>query len=204
MPKCLLNVGAGKDRELPAHFAGWREDRLDVDPSVSPDILLDARELLTLPHESYDAVFCSHNLEHYFAHDAVRVVRGFAHVLKPDGFAEVVVPDVGRLLSLVAEKNLDMDDVLYVSGPGPIHVRDVLYGFQPEIERSGQEFFAHRNGFTAKSLTRLFSGVGFAALVPVTRPPLDLVAYVFKQRPTAGRLAELKLNVPGFAPAEPT
>ena len=204
MTKSLLNVGSGQNPELPPYFAGWRVERLDIDPTMKPDLLLDARELLTLPPETYDAVYCSHNLEHYFLHDAAKVVRGFVHVLKPDGFAEVNVPDVGRLMRHVVEKQLDVDDVLYTSPWGPIRVRDVLYGFQPEIQRSGQEFFAHRNGFTEKSLTALFTGVGFAGLVTATRPPFDLIAYAFKQVPTAARLAELKLHVPGYTPPEGT
>ena len=83
------------------------------------------RELCSLPPQTYDAIFCSHNLEHYFQHDAQRVVRGFAHVLKPDGFAHVNVPDIGKLFAQVTEKQLDVDDIVYESAWGPIRVRDV-------------------------------------------------------------------------------
>jgi SAM-dependent methyltransferase len=195
--KALLNVGSGMNRELPPCFAGWKHDRLDIDPSVEPDVLLDARNLSTLAGGTYDAVYCCHNLEHYFLHDAARVARGFAHVLKPDGFAYVNVPDLGKLMQHVAEKGLDVDDVLYQSEWGPIRVRDVIYGFQPEIERSGVEFFAHRNGFTEKSLTALFTGIGFESIVTARRPPFDLIAFVFKQPPSAAQLQELNVKVPG-------
>jgi hypothetical protein len=196
--KVLLNVGSGLNRELPPYFHGWRHDRLDIDPAMRPDVLLDARQLSTLPAATYDAVYCSHNLEHYFRHDAARVARGFAHVLKPEGFADVRVPDMGLLMRHVAAKDLDMDDVLYESPWGPIRVRDVIYGFQPEIERSGQEFFAHRNGFTEASLAKLFTDVGFTGIVTGKRPPFDLFALVFKQMPTAEQLAQLRVSVKGI------
>ena len=32
----------------------------------------------------------------YFPHGAAKVVEGFAHVLKDDGFVGVLVPDLGR------------------------------------------------------------------------------------------------------------
>src|SRR6266446_7887238 len=48
---------------------------------------------LALAASQFDAVYCSHNLEHYYRHDGATVLRGFLHVLKPDGFAEIKVPD---------------------------------------------------------------------------------------------------------------
>lgn len=198
-----MNVGSGRNRELPPYFAGWRLDRLDIDPAMSPDVLLDARDLATLPAATYDAIYCSHNLEHYFLHDARRVVRGFCHVLKPDGFADVRVPDVGLLIRHVAANDMDIDDVLYECAWGPVRVRDFIYGFQPEIEQSGQEFFAHRNGFTEKSLATLFTDVGFSGIVTGKRPPFDLFALVFKQMPTAERLAQLGVKVHGMPQQQP-
>ena len=52
------------------------------------------------------------------------------------------------------ERGLDIDDVLYQSPAGPITVLDVIYGYAAEIESSGQDFFAHKTGFTEKSLAR--------------------------------------------------
>ena len=52
----------------------------------------------------------------------------------------------------MVEKNLDIDDFLYQSPEGPITVRDVIYGYGAEIERSGNDFYAHKTGFTKKSL----------------------------------------------------
>jgi hypothetical protein len=44
---------------------------------------------------------------------------------------------------------------------GPITVRDVIYGHGVEIEQSGQDFYAHKTGFTQKSLMTILRTAGF-------------------------------------------
>src|SRR5215510_1625876 len=85
MAKKVLNVGGNnKAIAIPKHFEGWTHDLLDIDPRGKPDIVCDARKLTSLAPQTYDAVYSSHNLEHYFAHDVPKVLRGFHHVLKPN------------------------------------------------------------------------------------------------------------------------
>lgn len=189
----MLNVGGGaKSYPISAHYSGWRHDLLDIDPACNPDILMDARSLATLPGGTYDAVYCSHNLEHYHRHDAIKVVQGFIHVLKPDGFVEIHVPDVQMVMRHAIANNLDIDDVLYVARAGPILVRDVIYGYHVEIERSNNDFYGHRTGFSPKSLQAFLFSLGFAA-GNVSSPPFRpdpthhafaMQALMFKQLPT--------------------
>jgi hypothetical protein len=162
MTKAVLNVGGGsKDIPIPDRYRDWRHDLLDIDPRSGADVCHDARQLSDLPPATYDAVYCSHNLEHYFRHEAIQVVRGFCHVLTDDGFAEVVVPDLLSLMETVVKNGLDVEDTVYTSPAGPIRVVDVVYGYQPDIEQSGNDFFAHRNGFSVKSLVNLMREAGF-------------------------------------------
>src|SRR6266567_113293 len=68
----VLNVGGNNKKiQIPACFAGWEHVLLDIDPKGSPDIVCDARRMLTLPPSQFDAVYCSHNLEHYYKHDGI-------------------------------------------------------------------------------------------------------------------------------------
>lgn len=158
----VLNVGGNsKAISLPEAYASFEHVLLDIDPEGKPDIVLDARELATLPAGGFDAVYCSHNLEHYFRHDVHRVLAGFLHVLKPGGFAQIRVPDIEALMRETVSRNLDIDDILYVSPAGPVMVHDVIYGHSPTIERSGVDFFAHRTGFTRKSLSAAVARAGF-------------------------------------------
>jgi len=159
--KAVLNVGGNSKKiALPDHYQGWKHDLLDIDPSNNPDIVCDARELETLEAGKYHAVYCSHTLEHFYHHDLPKVLRGFCHVLKNEGFAEIRVPNLKGLMYKVAEEELDIDDILYQSPAGPIAVRDVVYGYGREIEQSGNDFFAHKTGFSPKSLIKILKRNG--------------------------------------------
>jgi len=160
--KRVLNVGGNnKSIPLPPQYDGYENILLDIDPQGSPDIVCDARELTTLQAGQFDAVYCSHNLEHYYRHEVPLVLGGFLHILKEHGFAQIRVPDIGAVMRTTIEQDLDADDVLYQSSAGPITVVDVLYGHSVEIEQSGQDFFAHKTGFTQKSLLKALNKAGF-------------------------------------------
>lgn len=125
----VLNVGGNsKAIPIPSYYAGWEHLLLDIDPSGNPDVVCDSRKLGELAADQFDAIYCSHNLEHYFRHDVARVLAGFQHVLKEDGFVDIRVPDMGAVFREVVEKNLDIEDVLYQSPSAPIRVIDVIYG----------------------------------------------------------------------------
>ena len=196
----VLNVGGGTSQinHWPYSEPGWEQHRLDIDPAVKPDICLDARKLCTLAPAPYDAIYCAHNLEHYYRHEAAEVVRGFAHVLKPDGFVEIRVPDLGALMREVVERNLDVDDVIYESPSGPILVHDVLFGYHVEIQRTGADFYGHKTGFTRKSLFRFMAieGFGFHADAPTS--PREIRSYFFRQVPSE-RVREML----GLLPPDP-
>jgi hypothetical protein len=179
----VLNVGGGnKSIAIPDCFQGWQQDLLDIDPRGNPDIVCDSREMTRLPPAIYDAVYCSHNLEHYYRHDVHRVLAGFWHVLKADGFAVIVVPDLADLMRTVVARQLDIDDFLYDSPMGPITVCDVLYGFATEIERSGRDFYAHKTGFTQQSLVKVLQTARFLEVFGKSEN-LNVVAVAFKQSP---------------------
>jgi len=190
--KRVLNVGGGsKTTPIPDYFAGWRHDLLDIDPRGAPDIVCDARRLEELSGNRYDAVYCSHNLEHYYRHDGVKVVRGFLHMLNETGFAEIRVPDIAQVIAVLHEQQLDLDDVLYHSPAGPIPAHDILYGLQTEIQQSGQDFYAHKTGFTPKSLSKMLLEGGFRKVFLTTDALLAVHALAFKAEPTSEQYALL-------------
>lgn len=161
----LLNVGGGASRALPPDFEGWEQDVLDIDESVKPDILGDARAIAeSLPPQIYDAVYCSHNLEHYYRHEVPQVLAGFRHVLKRDGFARISVPNLQNLISEIQSRNLDLDDVWYrVGGALPVTFHDVLYGWSIAMSK-GNLYYAHKCGFTPLSLEKTLTAAGFASV----------------------------------------
>lgn len=179
----VLNVGGGnKAIALPLQYADFEHVLLDIDPAGSPDIACDARMLNTLEMEQFDAVYCSHNLEHYYRHDVPKVLAGFFHVLKYGGFVEIRVPDIAELMRMTVERNLDVEDVIYQSPAGPITVLDVLFGYGVEVERSGRDYYAHKTGFSEKSLPAALQGAGFSG-ISCRAGNLEISAVAFKGTP---------------------
>jgi predicted SAM-dependent methyltransferase len=191
--RCVLNVGGGsKTTAIPDYFGGWRHDLLDIDPRGAPEIVCDARELTQLPPGAYDAVYCSHNLEHYYRHDGLKVLRGFLHVLNETGFAEIRVPDIAQVITALNEHRLELDDILYTSPAGPISAHDVIYGFQREIEQTGNDFYAHKTGFSPMSLRKMLLEGGFHKVFIEAGPLLAVHALAFKAEPTSEQYAALR------------
>ena len=192
----VLNVGGNsKAIPLPSAYEKFEHILLDIDPKGKPDLVCDARQLTALEPHQFDAVYCSHNLEHYFAHDVRKVLDGFLHVLKPGGFAQVIVPDLAALMEVAVSSRLDVEDTLYVSPGGPISVLDVLYGWRKKIEETNQDYFAHKTGFTSTSLVRHLKARGFDTVYCRTeRLEVDTVA--FKGPPEAKYLSLLGLAAP--------
>jgi len=192
--KKVLNVGGNsKAIALPPQYAEYEHLLLDIDPRGKPDIVCDARLLTSLEGNQFDAVYCSHNLEHYYRHDVPKVLAGFLHVLKEGTFAHIRVPDIAEVMRITIERGLDIDDVLYDSPAGPIMVLDVLYGYTVEIERSGQDFFAHKTGFTQKSLIKVLQKAGFSNIYSATGN-LEINAFAFKGKPDEAVLSLLSLR----------
>ena len=191
----VLNVGGGnKNVAIPAHFDGWRQTLLDVNPAA--DIVCDARKLRDfVPAMNCDAVYCSHNLEHYYQHEVPGMLGAFAAVLKPAGFAEIRVPDIGALILHMAVQKIDIAQMIYDSPAGPISAHDVFYGFGAEIRDSGKDYYAHKTGFSRASLSAALFAGGFPVLC--FAPPLadwELHVFAFKQQPDDALMQRLGLD----------
>lgn len=191
--KRVLNVGGNtKAIALPPQYADYEHLLLDINPRGGADLVCDARELATLAPSQFDAIYCSHNLEHYHRHEVPKVLAGFLHVLKPDGFAQIRVPDLQAVMQATLERRRDLEDTLYVSPSGPITVLDVIYGLGSEIERSGNDFYAHKTGFTNASLNRLVQRAGFRRTFSGLGN-LEINLLAFRQEPDAARKAAFGL-----------
>jgi len=159
----VLHVGCGPadPAKLPAAFfpAGeWAELRLDIDPSVAPDIVASITDMAAVETGSVEAVWSAHNLEHLAAHEVPLALTEFHRVLAPGGFALVTMPDLQQVAALVADGKLE--DPAYISAMGPIAALDMLYGHRASVA-SGNGFMGHRTGFVATTLARHLELAGF-------------------------------------------
>ena len=180
--KLVLHVGCGPANPDSLHplFRGpeWQEVRLDIDPSVKPDIVASIVDMSSVKSESVDAIWSSHNLEHVYAHEVPLVLRGFFRVLRPGGQALITLPDLRQAARLIAAGKLE--DTAYVSPAGPIAPLDIVYGHRASVQR-GNEFMGHRTGFTAKTLTEKLRQAGFVD-VDVKAPP-DFALWASARKP---------------------
>jgi SAM-dependent methyltransferase len=182
--KRMLNAGSGSSR--PGRLSGliasqaWEELRLDIDPGTNPDMVGSVCELDTLfPAQSFDAILCSHVLEHLYAHEVYPVLVHFRRALKPDGFALIMCPDLVAAAEQLLEKGLA--GIVYNAPVGPIRVLDLFYGHSQSIEQ-GQHHMAHRTGFTSERLGNLLLQAGFPTVNVRTDPNFELCAVAFMEQ----------------------
>jgi predicted SAM-dependent methyltransferase len=198
--KTLLHVGCGpkrKDRTTRAfNTPEWKEVRLDIDPSVEPDVAGTMTDMSEVADESVDAIFSSHNIEHLYPHEVPVALAEFYRVLRPDGFVVITCPDLQSVAALIADDKLT--EPAYVSSAGPISPLDILYGHRTAME-AGNLYMAHRCGFTRKVLVGTLRAAGFPIVANIQRPKqFDLWALASKSPCSEDELRALAMaHFPG-------
>ena len=190
--KTVLSIGPGA-RPVPPHYQGWKVLVGGDHAFAKPDLSISVRNLGDQPAAQFDAVYCAHALQTCYTHEVGRVVEGLRHIVKPGGFVEIRVPDVGAIMRMAVERKLDLEDALYKSQAGPVTVRDALYGYARNVGAS-PEHFAHRVGFSRKSLRSILGRAGFAAAALLRPRALEIALVAFPQAPTEEHKALLKLK----------
>lgn len=153
MPGTVLHVGCGYE-PLPEWLSGLghAETRLDIDPDCEPDIVASMTDLG--PIGPFDMVFSCHCLEHLAPHDVPVALAEFSRVLKPDGKAVIMVPDLEGVAAT--------DEVLFVSPAGPICGLDLFYGLRTALPE--RPYMAHRTGFVSLTLQAALDAAGFSTV----------------------------------------
>ena len=167
----------------------WEEVRLDINKNANPDILGSMTDLSMINDEEYHGIFSSHNLEHIYAHQVDSTVKEFVRILKPEGELLIMVPD----LMIVAKAIVDGKylEPLYDSPAGPISPVDILYGHRASIA-AGNEYMAHKVGFTMEALLGILKGACFGTVVGA-KGDFNLYALTLKPE-KLGKLAEQRLK----------
>ena len=181
--KNLLHVGCGyntKENTLKYYDDEWKETRVDINPDVNPDILGTMKDLSNVQNNSYDSVFSAHSIEHVYIHEVNTVLKAFYRVLKQNGFLVITCPDLKSISKLIVEDKLL--EVAYESPAGSINPADMLWGHSNSI-KEGNEFMAHKCGFTKKTLMAALTNAGFKSVAGVEVPKyFDLWAVAQKNK----------------------
>lgn len=192
--KTFLHVGCGSKRKERTtrgfNIDAWSEIRLDINPSVSPDVIGTMTDMDLVATGTVNAVFSSHNIEHLYPHEVPLALAEFLRVLSDDGFAVITCPDLQSICALIAEDKLT--DAAYTSPAGPVAPIDILYGHRPALAR-GNLYMAHRCGFTQSVLTKTLQAAGFASVASMSRssPNFDLWALASKSNRSEDEMKKL-------------
>jgi predicted SAM-dependent methyltransferase len=183
--KTFLHVGCGpKDETQIKGFNNdnWKEIRFDIDKNVKPEFEGTLTDMSLVETGSVDAVYSAHNIDHIYPHEVRIALKEFYRVLKDDGIVVITCPDLQSICEAVVNDKLL--EPLYESEEGhPISPIDILYGWRMPISQ-GNEYMAHKGGFTYSALNASFFEAGFKARyggrIPINGGELFLVA--FKQK----------------------
>ena len=160
--KTFLHVGCGP--QIKSQIKGfnndnWKEIRFDIDKNVNPDIVGTLTDMKLVKTNSVDAVYSSHNIEHIYPHEVPIALKEFYRVLKDDGIVVITCPDLQSVCEAVVEDKL-LEPLYETSEGDKISPIDILYGWRPAIAE-GNEYMAHKGGFTYSVLNTAFFEAGF-------------------------------------------
>src|SRR5215472_6333966 len=122
--RVFLNAGSGAagHGRLPPFFDSWRQIRVDVDPSVTPDIVADIADLSFIK-----SGWSAHCLEHLYIHQVDPALAEFYRVQKEDSCAWLIVPDLQTIAQYIVSDRLH--EVIYESQAEFVTAHCVLFGF---------------------------------------------------------------------------
>ena len=180
--KTFLHVGCGPQTKIGLKGFDndqWKEVRFDIDKTVNPDIVGTLVDMSKVASNSVEAVYSSHNIEHVYPHQVPIVVREFLRVLKDDGIVVLHCPDLQSVCEAVADNKLL--ETLYETEDGhKISAIDILYGWRVAIA-NGNEYMAHKGGFTYSVLNDSFLQAGFKMNYGGRVPGMNLFIVSSKQ-----------------------
>ena len=190
--KRMLNAGSGPaiGAMHPAFDPSvWKEVRIDIDPRAAPDLVGSIADMRTIAEDdSFDAVWCSHCIEHLHDHEVLPALREFRRILSDGGFAIISCPNLDAVPKLVVSE--DIESVTYLSSAGPIRLLDMIFGHSPSIE-AGHVHMAHKTGFTVARLGRLAVSASLTEARVLEGENYDLWAALMMPKADPAALASL-------------
>ena len=146
--KTVLHPGCGME-SLPEWLTGLKEYRLDIDPSCHPHYVASITDMGKIG--PFDVIYTSHTLEHLYDFDVHQALSEFYRVLKPEGLAIIIVPDVE---GVACDRK-----PLYHSPAGWICGIDLYFGQTKAVEAN--RYYGHHMAFISETLEAAMKAAGF-------------------------------------------
>jgi hypothetical protein len=172
-PICL-NIGSGNSKLDWPGINNYKEVRVDLSPECDPHVIDDIVGLSQIPDDTIDLIWACHVMEHIHWHQIPKTIEGFSRILKENGYAIIITPDLESIASMIPGGLLDE---AYPTSEGSISPIDMIYGFRPYIENQG-DLQIHRTGYTADSMGRILKNLGQQYII--VRIGHDLVTILYK------------------------
>jgi SAM-dependent methyltransferase len=171
--------------DLPVWFKDWEQVRLDADEQMQPDVVASIADMGDIG--TFDAVYCSHTLEHLHHNDVKKALKEFLRVINECGFVILFVPDLENVTDL---ENVKPDEeVLFRSPAGDICGLDLIYGFRDYSKDN--PYMMHKTGFTQDTLKKELKEAGFNVIKVQRLPDYNLFAVAFPKALSAEKAKEL-------------
>lgn len=146
--KTVLHPGCGMG-ELPEWLSPLKEVRLDIDETCHPHIVASITDMGDIGQ--FDMIYTSHTLEHLYDFDVGKALKEFYRVLKPEGVAIIIVPDVE---GVTCDRK-----PLYESPAGWICGIDMYFGQTAAVKAN--RYYGHHMAFIAETLEAAMKEAGF-------------------------------------------
>jgi predicted SAM-dependent methyltransferase len=190
----LLNIGAGSEPLNIAALANHKELRYDNDETSNPDILGDIASMNMIPAQSVDVLWASHIIEHVFWGEIPGVFGEIKRILKKDGCAILITPNLGSLGPYMEDR---IDETVYTTSAGPIAPLDMLYGYRGFTSR-GMTGMMHKIGFNARLLHTALNTCGLTNN-RIYKTPFEIIAVVGAHPELEKIFGELYGSIPEIA-----
>lgn len=169
----VYNIGSGgiSVKHQSELYDGWKEVMVDV-ADCNPDIVSDIVGLEGIEDECADSVWASHVVEHVYWHELPVVFNSICRILKPTGFAFIMVPDLGSIADLIKNNLLG---TLYESPGGPVAPIDMIYGNRAQVKSN--QYMQHKTGFTLLSMSQVLAELDIKAVLASENNEISAILY---------------------------
>lgn len=133
-----LNLGCGRD-----HLTGWIN--ADIDPRVSPEIILDLTHNLPFKPNSVSLIRLQDVLEHLTKESAEALLRECHRILTPSGTLELRLPNIYAIIDQFSGDEAVMMEFIYGN------------------TRENGVWGAHKYGYTPDLITQTLKRTGFSS-----------------------------------------